>query len=164
MMAILFGLCLLMALEGALRLLNIGVDTSLVIPTSTAMKSDAPSYSHQFNGAADLVYYGPTDLSGPEIRPFNLPKPENTLRIIVLGESTVMGIGRRPGPGEPKYDWISFDLRTKRSTARPLAVPADGRDVLVYGSATRDDAGHFYLGGRAVVGNLGKALAWKVVP
>ncbi len=91
MMAILFGLCLLMALEGALRLLNIGVDTSLVIPTSTAMKSDAPSYSHQFNGAADLVYYGPTDLSGPEIRPFNLPKPENTLRIIVLGESTVMG-------------------------------------------------------------------------
>ncbi len=89
--AILLGLFLLIVLEGALRLFGIGVDTSLVIPISAAMKSDAPSYSHQFNGAADLVYYGPTDLSGPEIRPFNLPKPKDTLRIIVLGESTVMG-------------------------------------------------------------------------
>ncbi len=80
------------------------------------------------------------------------------------GETAVMGIGRRPGPGEPKYEWLTFDLRTRRSMAKPLVIPAEGRDVLVYGSATRDDEGRFYLGGRALVGNLGKALAWKVVP
>lgn len=80
------------------------------------------------------------------------------------GVSTVVGLGRRPTNGS-QYEWISFDLRTRRSTARKVTVPAGtGKDVLIYGSATIDDAGRLYLGGRAVFGESSRPMAWQAVP
>ncbi|MEJ7595904.1 MAG: tetratricopeptide repeat protein [Planctomycetaceae bacterium] len=98
--AILLGLSIFPALELLLRLLDVGQNTSLVIPVDPASIANGEKFSHQFNGAADLAFYGQTDLSGPESRPFALPKPTRTLRIVVLGESTVIGF---PYPSELSF-------------------------------------------------------------
>lgn len=89
--AMLLGLSVFPAVEMTLRLLNVGPNTSLVIPFDSSSTSSRPEFTHQFNTAADLAFYGQSDLSGPESRPFILPKPSNTYRIVVLGESTVIG-------------------------------------------------------------------------
>ena len=44
------------------------------------------------------------------------------------------------------FDWVVFDLQAGRSTARPLDTK-NLKDVLLYGSVGRDNAGRFYLGG-----------------
>lgn len=46
----------------------------------------------------------------------------------------------------PRFDWVVFDLQTKRSTAHPLDTKGL-KNVLLYGSTARDNAGRFYLGG-----------------
>jgi lysophospholipase L1-like esterase len=51
----------------------------------------------RFNPHVDQAYYGATDLSGPEPRPFVLPRPVGTFRIVVIGGSTVEGF---PYPSE----------------------------------------------------------------
>ena len=99
-MAILLGLSIFPAVEFALRIFDVGQNTSLVIPIDPAFELNGEKYSHQFNGAADLAFYGDTDLSGPESRPFLLPKPARTFRIVVLGESTVIGF---PYPSELSF-------------------------------------------------------------
>ncbi len=76
------------------------------------------------------------------------------------GESVVAGLGRRSG----EWSWLTFDLRTRKGSVRAVDVPADGTDVLVYGSATRDDNGRLYLGGRSVVEGRSAARAWALVP
>jgi hypothetical protein len=66
------------------------------------------------------------------------------------GRDMVVGIGRTTrGPGH--YVWLSYDLRMRASFELPLAVPqlrgVALRDVLLYGSQTRDRFGSFYLVG-----------------
>jgi hypothetical protein len=80
------------------------------------------------------------------------------------GESSVVGIGHRPGGGR-EYEWVRFDLRTRRSTAAKVAVPvpAGATDVLVYGSQTRDDDGALYVAGRYVTAGS-RPAAWRVGP
>ena len=47
-----------------------------------------------------------------------------------------------------RYDWVTFDLQTRRSTAH--AIDTKGlKDVLLYCSVARDNAGRFYIGGWA---------------
>jgi Tetratricopeptide repeat len=76
-----------MLFEGALRWLDIGDDTRLIIrgPNTTNRTE------FQLNPAVDRIYYGRQDLSGPDPRPFAIPKPEGTFRIVVIGGSTVVG-------------------------------------------------------------------------
>jgi hypothetical protein len=67
------------------------------------------------------------------------------------GKSHLLGLSRK-GPNNPnRYEWLVFDLSTRTSRAVPLQTPRiDGqapREVLLYGSITRDNAGRFYLGG-----------------
>lgn len=48
----------------------------------------------------------------------------------------------------PRFDWVVFDLQTRRSTAQLLDTKKL-TDVLLYGSVSRDNAGRFYVGGWA---------------
>ncbi|QEL17091.1 hypothetical protein [Limnoglobus roseus] len=86
------------------------------------------------------------------------------------GESNLVGIGHRPSRGEPTYEWLAFDLRTRRATAAKLAVPVSAnawKGLLIYGSQTRDDEGRFYVGGRFISqGETDRSVpaAWQVMP
>jgi hypothetical protein len=48
----------------------------------------------------------------------------------------------------PRFDWVVFDLQARRSTAQLLDTKSL-KDVLLYGSVGRDNAGRFYVGGWA---------------
>ncbi|MDA1052939.1 MAG: hypothetical protein O3C40_21005 [Planctomycetota bacterium] len=86
-LAIAISLLPLVLLEFALRLFGYGYDTRLIVPAPDA----GSATTYQFNAPADRAYYGPEDLSGPEPRPFEIPKPESVYRIVVVGGSTVAG-------------------------------------------------------------------------
>jgi hypothetical protein len=60
------------------------------------------------------------------------------------GKSVLAGVTQRAG----RYEWVVFDLTTRLSFAFPLDTK-DLRNVLLYGSVSRDNAGRFYLGGWA---------------
>jgi hypothetical protein len=67
------------------------------------------------------------------------------------GERWLLSVGTR---GNGKYEWLVRDLSTGQSLARDLVIvdllqPAR-RGILLYGSATRDFQGRFYLAGRYV--------------
>lgn len=86
------------------------------------------------------------------------------------GESSLVGIGHRPAAGEPRYEWLTFDLRTKRAAAARLDVPVPAdkwKGLLIYGSLTRDDDGRLYVGGRYVTTDgrdKSVPAAWRIVP
>ena len=91
MIAIVLGLSPLVVVEMGLRVLGIGTDLSLVVPWP-----DSPGW-YQLNPKFDQSFYGQGDLSGPEARPFRLPKPVGTRRVLLVGGSTVVGF---PYPSE----------------------------------------------------------------
>lgn len=68
--------------------------------------------------------------------------------------------------GEPRYEWVIFNLNSKQTTAKPLEFPAPPgvRDMLVYGSITRDDAGRCYVGGCGTKGDGTVPLLWCIEP
>lgn len=78
---------LLAVIELALRLAGSGQELVLVKHAGP----QAPAGTFLLNPEIDRVYYGPSDLNGPESRPFLLPKPKDTYRIVVIGGSTVVG-------------------------------------------------------------------------
>lgn len=85
LLAVALGFLPFVLLEAGLRLAGVGSRTELVVPV------DGEAGWYRLNPAFDLPYYGATDLSGPEPRPFRLPKPANVRRILVAGGSTVVG-------------------------------------------------------------------------
>lgn len=111
-MALGFSALLLLLLEGALRLIGVGEDLSLVVPVAGA------SSWYRLNPLFDQPFYGMADLSGPEPRPFQLPKPKGTRRILVVGGSTVVGF---PYPSE---------LAFARHLEAALQAQADDTDVI----------------------------------
>jgi hypothetical protein len=68
----------------------------------------------------------------------------------VDGGRYLVAFASMPGRKDMEYEVIVRDLDTKTSVAAPVAFPveAGARNVLVYGSTTRDDAGAMYLVGR----------------
>jgi hypothetical protein len=63
-----------------------------------------------------------------------------------------------------RFDWVTFDLQSKKSVAHPLDTKGL-RDVLLYCSMARDNAGRFYLGGWASNGKGGqRPLLLQVTP
>lgn len=104
------GITSLLIVEVMLRLVGTGRDLSLVIPV--------PSHAgwYQFNSHFDEPYYGKVDLSGPEPRPFQIPRPEGTIRILVIGGSTVVGF---PYPSElafPRHLQLALQAQCDETT------------------------------------------------
>ncbi len=87
-LAVVFALLLLGGCELILRLSGVGDSRRLV---TAVQPTPAGGGNFQLNPHIDRVYFGPLDMSGPEPRRFTLPKPPGTLRIVFLGESTVIG-------------------------------------------------------------------------
>lgn len=58
------------------------------------------------------------------------------------GRRYLAGVTQRGG----RFEWVVFDLQTKKSTAHPLDTKGL-KNVLLYGSTARDNAGRFYVGG-----------------
>lgn len=68
------------------------------------------------------------------------------------GRRYLLGIAQRGGG---RFDWLVYDLRTRSGHAEPLQLPQLSRrgqekDLLLYGSTTRDNQGAFYLAGRYI--------------
>ncbi len=68
-------------------LCGFGIDTSLVV------RSSRHDHANEFvlNRDVDAAYWSSVDLNGPEQRPFTIPKPEGTIRIVVAGASSIEG-------------------------------------------------------------------------
>jgi hypothetical protein len=69
------------------------------------------------------------------------------------GESSVVGIGHKPTAQLPNYEWITYDLKTRKAKAEKIAPPIPGSDsksILIYGCTTRDEDGRMYLAGRFI--------------
>lgn len=82
------------------------------------------------------------------------------------GQRWLLSAGRR---GEGKYEWLARDQSTGQTLARDLTIvdlfQPSRRDVLLYGSATRDFQGRFYLGGRFVQGDGGsRPMLMRIEP
>jgi len=68
-----------------------------------------------------------------------------TPSLFVLGGSNLLaGVARR----QYKYEWVVFDVQARLARAFPFAVHGL-KNVLIYGSITRDNTGNFYVGGWA---------------
>lgn len=78
---------LLILTEILLRILGVGQDLELVQP----LNPPQPPFTHRLNPSIDYAYYDNKDVSGPEPRPFQMPKPKSVFRIVCLGGSTVIG-------------------------------------------------------------------------
>ncbi|MBD3673586.1 MAG: hypothetical protein HUJ26_08675 [Planctomycetaceae bacterium] len=73
--------------EIVLRAFGVGRDLTLV----QELKPPLPPFTHRLNPSIDYAYYDNMDVSGPEPRPFQMPKPKGVFRIVCLGGSTVIG-------------------------------------------------------------------------
>lgn len=109
--AVLLALSFFPVTEVVLRALNVGRNVNLVIPIEDNLLATTGDFTHQINGMADLAFYGTTDLSGPETRPFTLPRPDNTFRIVVVGGSTVIGFPYAPEFAFPRQLEMQLELQ-----------------------------------------------------
>ena len=110
--AVAFGIVPFLVVELLLRLLGAGRDLSLIVPIP-----DAPGW-YTLNSRFDEPYFGQVDLSGPEERPFQMPKPRDVRRILVVGGSTVVGF---PYPS---------DLAFPRHMEAALSAQSDGAETI----------------------------------
>jgi hypothetical protein len=80
------------------------------------------------------------------------------------GERHLVGAGQQ-GTG---YQWVVFDLKTRLSRATPLVIPKvkgqAPRNLLLYGSVTRDDDGCFYLAGTHTGAGRGEPILLQARP
>jgi hypothetical protein len=67
------------------------------------------------------------------------------------GQRWLLSAGRR---NDGKFEWLARDQSTGQTLLRELTIvdlfQPPRRDILLYGSATRDFQGRFYVGGRYV--------------
>lgn len=94
--AIGIGLSSIAVFELVLFVIGFGHDLQLVIPVPKA-----PGW-FQLNRRFDEPFFGQVNLSGPEPKPFRLPKPAGTHRILVVGGSTVIGFPYTPDLAFPR--------------------------------------------------------------
>jgi len=87
LLAVVLALLPFVLFEGALRVSGVGHETRLVVRDAEAVDPTV----YRFNPAADRAYYGVQDLWGPDPRPFKIPKPAGTYRVVTVGGSTVAG-------------------------------------------------------------------------
>ena len=82
------------------------------------------------------------------------------------GERYLLGVARRKSV--PGFEWVLYDLAENTSRAWPMELPEAPehgmKNILLYGSNTRDDAGHLYLAGcyQTADGARQFPLLWKV--
>lgn len=88
----------------------------------------------------------PSMTGAAEVRPLGWFHPRGQAYVASLftysGDRCVVGVS-----AAPPCEWLTFDLNLRASTAVPLSSATLLRSELLYGCATRDDLGNFYLVG-----------------
>jgi len=81
------------------------------------------------------------------------------------GQRWLLSAGTR---GKGRYEWLSRDQSSGQTLARDLAIvdlfQPLRRDILLYGSATRDFQGRFYLAGRYVWRDDSRPMLMRIEP
>jgi hypothetical protein len=112
-----------------------------------------PDRSIAFTTHAGRLYRVVTDVSGPALLTdlgwFHPNGPAYTPALLTYsGMDALVGLGRRPQ--ETRFDWLSFSLKAKMTVRSRFPLPESlgpARDLVLYGSQTRDQLGNFYLVG-----------------
>lgn len=110
-LAALFFVCV----EVGLRLGGVGRDLSLVVE----VPGNPGELKYQLNEFIDEAYFRRSPLGGPETRRFDLPRPSNCLRIVVIGGSTVQGF---PWPSELSFPRHLEVILSKQLPGRKVEV------------------------------------------
>jgi len=123
-----------------------------------------------FTTSVGFLYRIVPGTDGPAaVEPLGWFHPEGTAYSPTLfaltGERYVAGLARRAGH---PWDWVVHDLESGISTASPadfaLEQPKIRDDLLLYGSATRDRFGDFYIAGRYVQSGAQKPILLRLKP
>jgi len=165
LVALVLPIAVLGSIEGLLRWTGCGEDLALVQPAPRG-----PVDAYQFNPHVDAAYYGLADLSGPESRPFLLPKPAATFRIVVVGGSTVLGFPYPPELSFPRF--VEHMLRTQEPHRKYEVLNAGitainsfaEADVVEQTIACEPDLIVVYTGHNEFVGPGGVGSAFGGVP
>ena len=92
------------------------------------------------------------------------PSYSSTL-FALTGERYVAGVARRAGHA---WEWVVHDLESGTATASPadfaLEQPGIRDDLLLYGSATRDRFGEFYIAGQYLQAGGKKPILLRLKP
>jgi tetratricopeptide (TPR) repeat protein len=115
LLAITLPIFVVLIVELLLIVFDVGDDLSLVLTVP-----GAPSeLRYRVNPLAEKCYFGGRELSGPEPRRFDLPRPEGVYRIVVVGGSTVLGF---PYPPELAFPRQLELLLNQQNTAASFEV------------------------------------------
>jgi tetratricopeptide (TPR) repeat protein len=164
LIAVAFPVVVVVGVELGLRWQGWGANTTLVLPATRV--SNATYY---LNPRADFAYCG-SELRGPEPRAFTLPKPKRTLRIVVVGASTVQGY---PYPSELAFPRQMSLILSRQLDDRPVEVLNAGIvglstlplvDVVRQAVAAEPDAIVMYEGHNEFYGVGGVATNSELTP
>ena len=111
---VVFPFAVIAFIEALLVWANVGTNVDLLLRASRIPGGKA----HYLNPRTDIAYSA-IDLRGPEPRTFDLPKPSNTFRVIVIGASTVQGY---PYPSELAFPRQIELLLSKQLHGRNIEV------------------------------------------
>ena len=119
LIAIAIPFAVLALVEASLRWSGVGESCALVIRSPHS----ADVLPFQFNAHSDQAYIAGRNLAGPETRRFDLPRPDDIYRIVVVGASTVQGFPYESSIAFPRQ--MEILLKHQASSVLP------GRDVEV---------------------------------
>ena len=133
---VVFPFAVIAFVEALLVWVDVGTNVDLLLRANRIPGGKA----HYLNPHTDIAYSA-IDLRGPEPRTFDLPKPSNTFRVIVIGASTVQGY---PYPSE-----LAFPRQIELLLSRQLR----GRNIEVL------NAGIIGLSTTLLVGVVSQAVS-----
>jgi tetratricopeptide (TPR) repeat protein len=157
--AILLPVLLLVVIEGALRLFDVGYPTGLTVPC-TAQGKAAACYNLFF----PAPFFPPGMIKTPQAYAIPAEKPQGTFRIFVLGESAAMG---DPDPAYAFSRYLDVMLRQRYPSMKfevvntgSVAINSHVLLPIAKGlAAQRPDVFIIYSGNNEVVGPYGPGTA-----
>jgi tetratricopeptide (TPR) repeat protein len=157
--AVLIPVLLLAAIEGGLRLFDVGFPTSLTVPC-TLQRHPAACYNLFF----PAPFFPPGMIKTPQAYAIPAEKPQNTFRIFVLGESAAMG---DPDPAYAFSRYLEVMLRQRYPSMKfevvntgSVAINSHVLLPIAEGLAKqRPDVFIIYSGNNEVVGPYGPGTA-----
>ncbi|MBC7965768.1 MAG: hypothetical protein H7Z17_07560 [Fuerstia sp.] len=96
--AMMFPVAVIVIAEVLLVTFDVGNDLSLFV----RVPGDPEILDYQLNPRAEESYFVGRQLGGPEPMRFDLPRPDGVFRIVVVGESTVLGFPYPPELSFPR--------------------------------------------------------------
>lgn len=131
--AVVLPLAVLSVVEVVLLATGVGADLALVVPVEDA----GDILRFQINSEADRAWCPGQGMAGPEPRRFDLPKPDGTFRIVVVGASTVQGFPYASELAFPRQLELLLNLQQSRRNVEVLNLGVTGvstavvREILV---------------------------------